>query len=571
MKSKQRKNNQSVLLLVILLLLFVSLPEQRSVGYDHRSILINQKRELLLVGHIHYPRSTPDMWPQLFQSTKEAGINTIDTYVFWNEHESVRGQYDFNGNRDLRHFIQLAQEHGLYVVLRIGPYVCAEYNYGGFPVWLREIEGIDMRNYNQQFMTEMQKFVEYVVDLTRDLMHSQGGPIILLQIENEYGNVQRDYSHGQEYIEWAVDMALNTTKEQWLVCQQFGTVSQVLDTCNGFYCDNWIESRPYKHQPAMHVEHWTGWFMHWGELRPQRPAEDIAFSVARFIQKGGTYTGYYMWHGGTNFGRTSGGPGITTSYDYDAPLDEYGSKNEPKYSHLKQLHKILLAYKDVILYGHIQKYQVQNHVQAVSYGSRLLFLSNDGLEDVHVAFQDKFYLIPRWSVLLINQRTKKILFDTASVNAPTTKRFYAPIASVKSALEFKEPFGFNGIQSKLPLEQIQVTRDTTDYLWYITNLTSSEVQIDYEGDYVTVYVDGILQLQGTQVSTLVTKGKQLQIRSQTMGLINFGSHFERYTRGLKSVRTGNSAVENWLMQSGLRGEHVQVMCLRRGMAEQEHI
>jgi beta-galactosidase len=90
-----------------------------------------------MAGHIHYPRATEEMWPKLFRLTKEAGLNAVDTYVFWNEHEEERGVYDFSGKRDLRKFMQLAQEAGLYVVLRIGPFVCAEWNYGGFPAWLR--------------------------------------------------------------------------------------------------------------------------------------------------------------------------------------------------------------------------------------------------------------------------------------------------------------------------------------------------------------------------------------------------------------------------------------------------
>jgi beta-galactosidase GanA len=143
------------------------------------------------------------------RAIREAGLNAIDTYVFWNEHEQERGQYDFvSAGRDLRLFLQLAHEQGLYVVLRIGPYVCAEWNYGGFPYWLREVPGIDFRTWNAPFMQEMSRFVEHTVGHVKDLFYQNGGPIILLQIENEYGLVEKEYGEeGHRYIEWAAEFA----------------------------------------------------------------------------------------------------------------------------------------------------------------------------------------------------------------------------------------------------------------------------------------------------------------------------------------------------------------------------
>ena len=177
------------------------------------------KRQLLFAGHIHYPRSTPDMWPSLFAQSKAAGINVIDTYVFWNLHEPTRGTFDFSGNKDIVSFVKLANEHGLFVNLRIGPYVCAEWTYGGFPEWLRDLPGVEMRTYNQVFMDEMSRFVKVIVELVNDQLYENGGNIILLQIENEYGNVQNYYGdRGQKYIDWAVGFAMNLTRAaQWFV------------------------------------------------------------------------------------------------------------------------------------------------------------------------------------------------------------------------------------------------------------------------------------------------------------------------------------------------------------------
>ena len=127
-------------------------------------------------------------------------------------------------------------------------------------------------------------------------------------------------------------------------------VPTVISTCNGFYCDNWIgkHNRLKPSEPHMYTELWSGWFQFWKDARPTRPAEDVAFSVARWVARGGTYFSYYMWHGGTNFGRT-GADFQTTSYDYDAPITEYGFPAVPKFNHIKRLHDVLIANSEILL------------------------------------------------------------------------------------------------------------------------------------------------------------------------------------------------------------------------------
>ncbi|MFS7991300.1 putative beta-galactosidase [Helianthus anomalus] len=125
--------------------------------------------------------------------------------------------------------------------------------------------------------------------------------------------------------------------QNWLnLRDENGILLAIIDTCNGFYCEKFTPNKPYK--PKMFTELWTGWFTEFGGPVPTRPVEDIAYAVARFIQNNGSFVNYYMYHGGTNFGRTAGGLFITTSYDYDAPIDEYGLLNEPKWGHLRDLH-----------------------------------------------------------------------------------------------------------------------------------------------------------------------------------------------------------------------------------------
>ncbi|EPS63795.1 beta-galactosidase, partial [Genlisea aurea] len=120
-----------------------------NVTYDRRALIVDGRRRILISGSIHYPRSTPDMWPDLIQKSKDGGLDVIETYIFWNLHEPLRGQYDFEGRKDLVKFVKLVHEAGLYVHLRIGPYVCAEWNYGGFPIWLHFIPGIVLRSDNE--------------------------------------------------------------------------------------------------------------------------------------------------------------------------------------------------------------------------------------------------------------------------------------------------------------------------------------------------------------------------------------------------------------------------------------
>ncbi|ONM40722.1 Beta-galactosidase 1 [Zea mays] len=278
------------------------------------------------------PKERPrgaQMWPDLIQKAKDGGLDVVQTYVFWNGHEPSRRQYYFEGRYDLVHFIKLVKQAGLYVHLRIGPYVCAEWNFGGFPVWLKYVPGISFRTDNEPFKAEMQNFTTKIVDMMKSegLFEWQGGPIILSQIENEFGPLEWDQGEpAKAYASWAANMAVAlNTSVPWVMCKEDDAPDPIINTCNGFYCDWFSPNKP--HKPTMWTEAWTSWYTGFGIPVPHRPVEDLAYGVAKFIQKGGSFVNYYMYHGGTNFGRTAGGPFIATSYDYDAPIDEYGELN----------------------------------------------------------------------------------------------------------------------------------------------------------------------------------------------------------------------------------------------------
>jgi len=267
-----------------------------AVSYDHRSLLINGRRSILISGSIHYPRSTPEMWPGLIQNAKDGGLDVIQTYVFWNGHEPAQGQYHFADRYDLVRFLKLVKQAGLYAHLRIGPYVCAEWNFGGFPVWLKYVPGIKFRTDNGPFKAAMQKFVEKIVSMMKSegLFEWQGGPIIMAQVENEFGPMESVVGSGAKpYANWAAKMADGTnTGVPWVMCKQDDAPDPVINTCNGFYCDYFTPNKKYK--PTMWTEAWTGWFTKFGGAVPHRPVEDLAFAVARFIQKGGSFVNYYM-------------------------------------------------------------------------------------------------------------------------------------------------------------------------------------------------------------------------------------------------------------------------------------
>ncbi|KAM7264817.1 hypothetical protein ACFE04_002500 [Oxalis oulophora] len=195
MSGLSRRPVISLLASLSLLLVVVAHGQEKSVTYDGRSLMINGKRDLFFSGSIHYPRFPPEMWPDVIKKAKAGGINLIQTYVFWNLHEPVQGQFNFNGSIDVVKYIRTIGELGLYVTLRIGPFIEAEWNFGGFPYWLREVPDVAFRTDNAPFKHHMQKFSKMIIDMMKaeKLFAPQGGPIILAQIENEYNNVQLAY------------------------------------------------------------------------------------------------------------------------------------------------------------------------------------------------------------------------------------------------------------------------------------------------------------------------------------------------------------------------------------------
>ncbi|XP_051113238.1 beta-galactosidase 8 [Andrographis paniculata] len=592
--------------LLLLLALTTSFCSGANVTYDHRALVIDGRRRLLISGSIHYPRSTPEMWPDLIQKSKEGGLDVIETYVFWNLHEPVRGQYDFEGRNDLVKFVKVVQDAGLLVHLRIGPYACAEWSYGGFPLWLHFIPGIVFRSDNEPFKAEMKRFTAKIVDLMKqeNLYASQGGPIILSQVENEYGNVQSAYgSSAKPYINWAAAMATSLdTGVPWVMCQQNDAPDPIINTCNGFYCDQFTPNSNKK--PKMWTENWSGWFSSFGDPLPYRPVEDLAFAVARFFQLGGTFQNYYMYHGGTNFGRSAGGPFITTTYDYDAPIDEYGLLRQPKWGHLRDVHKaIKLCEAAILATDPTTSYPSPNlEVTVYKTGSgrcAAAFLANIGTKsDATVNFNGNSYTVPAWSVSILPD-CKNVVLNTAKINAISTVPKFVRYSS-KERAEAKDGFqsGWSwivepvGISNKNAFtkpglqEQINTTADQSDYLWYslsaaingnetfIKDGSKTLLHIDSLGHALFVFVNGKLvgsgkgrnsdQKVSIDIPLSIQPGNtKIDLLSMTVGLRNYGAFFDTVGAGvtgpvqLKSSQNGlliDLSSQQWTYQIGMQGE-----------------
>lgn len=503
-------------------------PQPRTVSADSRAITIDGQRTLLLSGAIHYPRSTPAMWPLLLERSREAGLNTIETYVFWNLHERQRGIYDFSDRLDLLHFCQLARDAGLNMILRIGPYICAETNYGGFPPWLRDVPGLRTRTENEPFQREMEHWVRFLTDYTRPMLAPNGGPIILVQLENEYNNVARNYGQaGQRYLQWTADLASDLGLNVPLI-MCVGAAEDAIETINGFYGHKAIQElasrRPQ--QPLIWTENWPGWYDVYGVPHHIRTPENVAYGVARFVAEGGTGVNYYMWHGGTNFGRESMYL-QTTSYDFNAPLDEYGLPTT-KSRHLARLHRLLSQYADTILAQRPDTHRLGDEQHAYIYGdgaAALAFLCNDDAQTAAtVTYAGRSYSLPPRAVLVV--QGSEAIFDATRIDpADGIARAMQPgAASLTPFVAWEEPLPdawpaeltefVPKVEYSQPVEQLGLTHDTSDYCWYSAKLIIPATAADTGNNTGTLTMRGVADVMHVFVDGQFTATSQTPIEDR---------------------------------------------------------
>lgn len=302
----------------------------------------NGKPIKIISGSIHYFRVVPEYWEDRLQKLKAMGCNTVETYVPWNFHEPKEGEYHFDGQHDIKRFIEIANALDLFVIVRPSPYICAEWEFGGLPSWLLKDRNMKLRTAYPPFMEKVERYFERLFKELVPLQFTKGGPIIMMQVENEYGSYGADKEYMNQVmdlmLENGVDVPLVTSDGSWSDMLVNGTVvDRALPTVN-------FGSKPKEHFgilknfvdrpiPLMVMEYWIGWFSAWGnDEYKQTDSASQAEDLRDILTMG--HVNFYMFHGGTHFGFNNGSnyydafsPDIT-SYDYDAPLSEWGDVTE---------------------------------------------------------------------------------------------------------------------------------------------------------------------------------------------------------------------------------------------------
>lgn len=314
--------------------------------YDKNGFYLDNVPFQIRAGAIHYFRVVPEYWKDRMLKLKQCGLNTVETYTCWNLHERKEGKFDFSGNLDLDKYLKTAEELGLYVILRPGPYICSEWDMGGLPSWLLAIEGMQIRCYHEGFLEKVRNYYRKLFEVVRPHFSTNGGCVIAVQIENEYGSYGDDQAYLQEvkkiYEENEVDVCLFTSDGPGYFMLSGGTIPGVLATVN-FGSNpkgNFELLRKFQPDaPLMCTEYWNGWFDHWYEKHHKRDSADTA-QVYREMLEMGASVSFYMFHGGTNFGFHNGAnfdhglQPTVTSYDYNCPVSECGDLTE-KYFAIK--------------------------------------------------------------------------------------------------------------------------------------------------------------------------------------------------------------------------------------------
>lgn len=308
----------------------------------------------ILSGAIHYFRIDPDDWYHSLFNLKALGFNTVETYVPWNAHEPHKGQFDFSGRLDIERFIQTAQSLGLYMIVRPSPFICAEWEFGGLPAWLLE-ENMRIRSSDPAFIKTVSQYYDRLLGILTRYQVDQGGPILMMQVENEYGSYGEDKTYLRAVRdlmkEKGVTCPLFTSDGPWRATLRAGTLIEddvfVTGNFGSKASYNFAQMQEFfdehgKKWPLMCMEFWDGWFTRWKEPVIHRDPEELAEAVHEVLELGSI--NLYMFHGGTNFGFMNGCSARgtldlpqVTSYDYGALLNEQGNPTEKYYAVQKMM------------------------------------------------------------------------------------------------------------------------------------------------------------------------------------------------------------------------------------------
>ncbi len=462
--------------------------------------ILDGKPFIIRSGEMHYPRVPRPYWRDRMRKMKAMGLNTLCTYVFWNLHEAKQGKFDFKGNLDLAAFVKTAQEEGLFVIVRPGPYICTEWEWGGFPAWLFQIPGIKVRSADPKFVDAAAKYVKQVGRQIAPLLGKNGGPIILAQVENEYGSFGNDKVYMNAVRKMMQDAGIDTTyytsdgPGQNML--NGGTLPDVLSVINFGQGNPEPEFKEFakfrSNVPKMCGEYWCGWFDHWGEEHHRTGAKEAANGVEWMLSRGISFN-LYMAHGGSSFGFMSGAnfgnayePDIS-AYDYDSPLDEAG-RITPKFTAIKNV---------------IKKYlPVGETIPEAPSSAPLISIS-------------------------------KITFNES---APLTQLLGA---SVKS-------------ENPKTVEELKQNLGLTLYRTRITTAKSGILRVDDARDFATIMVNGLLQgsldrrKKEKTVSVDLPANSTLDILVENMGRVNFGPRIVDDHKGIiGNVSMDGTVLKGW--------------------------
>ncbi len=467
------------------------------------NFLLDGKPFQMISGEMHYPRVPREAWRQRMKMAKAMGLNTIGTYVFWNLHEPQHGVYDFSGNNDIAAFVKIAQEEGLWVVLRPSPYVCAEWEFGGYPYWLQNIKGLVVRSKEEAYTKAYRNYLMAVGKQLAPLQINHGGNILMVQIENEYGS----YGSDKSYLELNKELFIEAGFDGLLyTCDPAGDVANghlpgLLPAVNGLDKPDEVKKivrDNYNGKGPFYIAEWyPAWFDWWGTAHHTVSAKEYADRLGNALA-GGLSINMYMFHGGTTRGFMNGSnyregvpfqPQIS-SYDYDAPLDEAGNATEKFMLFREAIQKNLPAGTVLPAVPAKKESIAINNIQFTQTGSLFSILPAAVVNKTPLSFED-----------------------------------------------LKQPYGFVLYRSTLAAHQ------------------KSIFKINGLRDYAIVMIDGkrvgvLDRMKGTDSLEIEASAKtqRLDILVENMGRINFGPHLLKNKKGIiENVTLGNKVIENWQM------------------------
>ncbi|XP_059198470.1 beta-galactosidase [Centropristis striata] len=501
------------LLLLLLLLQFghsLGDPPSFSVDYQNDCFRRDGEEFRYISGSIHYSRIPRVYWKDRLLKMYMAGLNAIQTYIPWNYHEESPGRYNFSGDRDLEYFIQLARDIGLMVILRPGPYICAEWDMGGLPAWLLKKKDIILRSSDPDYIAAVDKWMGKLLPMMKPYLYQNGGPIITVQVENEYGSYFAcDYNYmryltklfrshlGEEVVLFTTDGA----GLGYLKCGSIQGLYATVDFGPGGNVTAAFDAQRHAepHGPLVNSEFYTGWLDHWGSRHSTVSSARVAKSLNEILAMGANVN-LYMFIGGTNFGYWNGANSPygaqPTSYDYDAPLTEAGDLTE-KYFAIREVIK---------MYHKIPEGPIPPTTPKFAYGTVVM---------------------------------KKLQTIT---DALETLSFSGPIKSMypQTFIDLNQAFGYVLYRTTLP-----VTCSTPTPLSSPLNGVHDRAYVSVDGVAV-----GILERnKAITVNVTGKAGSQVDILVENMGRVNYGKDINDLKGLVSNLTLGKDTLAGWTMYS----------------------